>query len=59
MTIEQIKEIELFYQKLGIPKDVPVRTTLATHTVNGYFTTRSTVNKGKTIPNCNNQNLEE
>lgn len=55
MTREQMQEIELFYEKLGIPKDTPVRTTLATQKVNGYFATKSTISKGKTIRNYNNQ----
>lgn len=59
MTREQIQEVELLYKKLGIPKDIPVRTTLVTHKVNGYFATRSTVSKGKTSSNCNSQDLKK
>lgn len=47
MTKDQIREIEELYQKLGIPKDVPLRTTLPNNKINGYFSTRSTVSKGK------------
>lgn len=55
MNKEQIQEIEDFYEKLGISKDLPLQTTLVAHELNGFFSTRATVGTGNLFSNFSSQ----